>query len=524
MIQRKTQDPAYWDEQFTITPEDLQHLSTLLVDDELPRSAEELGRALVLQRSRQEEATIKRALGKGAPYQPKQSYEVGQQVVFPNMGYRAGEVTGLRPGRNPEYDEFQVIQVRFENGEEHEFAAEFKGKHVLNAEIEVSETIIPPEELAQMYGPQVGKKLEHHLEANPTFVRLAGKWFRRDLLVEVHEGHLNLAEAVLDVANGGPLPTEALLGDVELPEEISPQLRVFSLNYALQKDERFDEVGPAGEVMWFLHRLEPEAVLTTPQYLRYRPIKYTPALLTSEMHSLVEQLDDEWSKLEPPPTPSNLETIVLTYPHWRSGTLPISSNLSKIFPTGHTERIRFTFVDGDTGEEMPGWTIRKERYVYGLEEWYRKNNIPVGTYLELSPGAQKGQIFIQPRSRRSRREWVRVAFPKDGRLTFEMHRERMTCEYDELMVIATGPLSELDTIRQRTQEQGITLRQLVDEIFPELVKLSPQGNVHAATLYSAVNVAMRTPPGPMLARLVENDKYAPVGDNYWVLHTGPGGE
>jgi len=108
LIQRKTQSPAYWGDEFTVSPDDIQYLSTLLVEDELPRSAEELGRALVLHRCRQEEALIERAMSKGTPYQPKRSYEIGKQVVFPTLGYRVGEVVGVRPGHNPEYGPFQV--------------------------------------------------------------------------------------------------------------------------------------------------------------------------------------------------------------------------------------------------------------------------------------------------------------------------------------------------------------------------------------------------------------------------------
>jgi hypothetical protein len=47
--------------------------------------------------------------------------------------------------------------------------------------------------------------------------------------------------------------------------------------------------------------------------------------------------------------------------------------------------------------------------------------------------------------------------------------------------------------------------------------LSPQGTVHALTLYSAVNVAMRVPPGPILTTLVTDERYDMVGDNYWVI-------
>lgn len=527
MIEHKTQDPAYWRDEFTVTPDDLQYLSTLLVEDELPRSAEELGRALVLHRCRQEEALIEHALSKGTPYQPQRSYEVRGAVVFPALGYRVGKVVGVRPGHNPAYGSFQVIQVEFEEGEKREFASELMADHPLNREAQAGvaggEELRSPEELAASYGPQVGVVLEKRLEAEPDFVRLAGKWFRKDMLVEVHIGHLNLAEAALDMAGGGPLPTEALLGDLELPEEITPELRIFSLNYAFQEDERFDEVGPAGEVLWFLRRLEPESVQSVPPYLQYLPLEYDPALLTTEMLALERTLDDEWSNLDRPSEVLEPVTLVLTYPHWRSGTLPLSSQLARVFPTGRTQRIRFTFVDGETGAKMRGWVVRQGRYVYGLEEWYRTYDIPAGAYLELARGEEPATVVIRRRSRRPRREWIRVALPVEGRLTFEMRKKLIACEYDELMIVAEEDPEAIDIVWTRTHERGLSLSQLIAHIFPELAKLSPQGTVHAATLYSAVNVAMRTPPGPLLAELVTSGVYAPVGDNYWVSYVAPGG-
>lgn len=526
MIQRKTQNPAYWGDELTIIPDDLQYLSTLLVEEELPCSAEKLGQALVLHRCRQEEALIERAMSKGTPYHLKRSYEIGEQVVFPALGYRVGEVVGVRPGHNPEYGSFRVIKVKFEKGKKREFAAELTADHPLNRDMQAgaAEGVEQhtPEELATLYGPLVGKVLEKHLESEPDFVRLANKWFRRDLLVEVHIGHLNLAEAVLDMTGGGALPTEALLGDLELPEETTPQLRIFSLNYALQEDERFDEVGPAGEVLWFLHRMEPEDVQSVPIRLQYQPLEYDPALLTSEMLALEQELDDEWSNLNSPTEVLETATIVLTYPQWKSGTLPISSRLAHVFPTGRTQRIRFTLVDGETGAEIPAWVVREGHYVYGLEEWYRAYDIPVGAYLELAREEKPGTVSIRQRRRRPRREWIRVALPIEGRLTFEMHKKLIACDYDELMIVAEEDAKAMDMVWARTHEQGISLSQLIAEVFPELAKLSPQGTVHAATLYSAVNVAMRTPPGPMLAELVVSGAYSPVGDNYWVLRMGPG--
>jgi hypothetical protein len=522
LIQRKTQNPDYWGDEFGITPDDLQYLSNLLVEDELPRSAEEMGQTLIANRVRREEALIERALSLGALYQPQRSYEVGERVVFPALGYRVGEVVSLRPGHNPEYGAFKVIQVRFDNGKQREFAAEFTRDHLLNQESaarSMEEGILSTEALQEQYRTQVSAALEKRLESEPDFVRLAGKWFRRDLLVDIHAGHLNLAEAVLDVSGGGPLPTEALLGDLELPEEIVPQLRIFSLNFALQEDSRFDEVGPAGEVLWFLRRMEPEGVQSAPTHLSCRPLTYDPASLTSEMLALERTLGDEWSNLSPNPVedPTQPVTMVLLYPHWKSGTLPLSAHLAHVFPTGRTHRIRFLFVDEETGQEMPGWVVREGRYVYGLKEWYRQYDVPVGAYLELARGKRPGTVSIRRRSRRPRREWIRVALPVQGRLMFEMRKKMVSCEYDELMIIAEEEHESLDAVWEYTYTRRVALASLVSDIFPELAKLSPQGNVHAATLYSAVNLAMRTTPGPMLAELVNSGAYSPMGDNYWVL-------
>ena len=70
MIRRKTQDPVYWSDEFVVSSDDLQYLSGLLIEDELPRSSEELGRAVVLHRCQLEEALVQRALASGIPYQP----------------------------------------------------------------------------------------------------------------------------------------------------------------------------------------------------------------------------------------------------------------------------------------------------------------------------------------------------------------------------------------------------------------------------------------------------------------------
>jgi len=59
--------------------------------------------------------------------------------------------------------------------------------------------------------------------------------------------------------------------------------------------------------------------------------------------------------------------------------------------------------------------------------------------------------------------------------------------------------------------------QAVREAFPEIAKLSPQGNVHASTLYAVVNVITRASPLAVFSALSSSGAYQSVGDNYWHL-------
>ena len=61
----------------------------------------------------------------------------------------------------------------------------------------------------------------------------------------------------------------------------------------------------------------------------------------------------------------------------------------------------------------------------------------------------------------------------------------------------------------------MTLSTLMADVFPSLAGLTPQNTVHAKTLYSAVNMLRRVPPGPIFAELIRNTAFKAVGDHYW---------
>jgi hypothetical protein len=307
---------------------------------------------------------------------------------------------------------------------------------------------------------------------------------------------------------------------LDLPSEVSRQLQEFSLESALLQDRRFDEVGPAGYALWYLRAMEPRQVLETPAALRYVPHSYSRELLDPVALALEAQVDDEWSESPASDVSAAAATVVLSYPHWRAGTLPLAPRVAGLFPTSRiTDRIRFTFVDAETGAEFPGWVVRSGRYVFGLADWYASHDVGVGSYVDLARGAEPGVISVQVRRIRSkRREWLRTVTAEEGRLVFEVTRVPVSCEFDELATVAVLDPAAVDALSDAYRRAP--LEQLLEMIFSGLAGLSLQRAVHAATLYSVVNLLRRVPPAPLLATLVTSQQYTSLGDNYWAYKGG----
>lgn len=69
------------------------------------------------------------------------------------------------------------------------------------------------------------------------------------------------------------------------------------------------------------------------------------------------------------------------------------------------------------------------------------------------------------------------------------------------MIIA-DQLPELDELRLRLEQ--VSVADLVSQITPGVGQANPQGTVHAKSVYSAVNIARRSPPGPIFYALLAN--------------------
>lgn len=518
MIQAQTQTAEYWDAGFWLTDSDVEQIYNRFLETEKPLTIEQIARAVITYRVQQEAEGMRRQLKGRQVYQPQNAYGVGDELVFPILRFARGAVTAVRDGYNPEQGKFSVITVTI-NGKPREFAAQFTAEHPLNAAAEtVLDDLIDldPDAIYEQFSPLVMDKIAAALAAKPDFVRLGKEWFVKSLMAEINIGHLHLSEAVLEMSGGGPLATDEILPHLDMDPNLDVSVQRFSLNYGLLNDERFDEVAPAGKVAWFLRRMEPDGVKQTPERLVYIPITYETHLLSPQLRLLEQELDDEWSEL-PPVSGSHPAIFSLMFPHRWAGALPLSSRLRPLFPASSADRQRVVFIDEVTNEEIVGWVVQKQRYVYGLKAWFEANEIPVGGFLNLAPGPEPGVIMLGYERRRPQREWVRLATVNNNRIQFELSRRDIGCGYDDLLIVGTDTLAAIDALWRRFESQKRSLASLLFEIFPPLAALAPQGTVHAKTLYSAINMLKRVPPGPVFAELVRNSAFQTVGDHYWVL-------
>lgn len=516
----------HWARNFTVTDDDLEFLTNLLLEKETPLSTQQLAVALIDNRLAQEKMLLQERFKDTQVYNPAVGYEIGQKVIFPHLNFASAKVTGVRPGLNPEYGDFKVIAVQFDDaalGKKREFASELATAHLLNQVAEDESEFflagqLSSDEIFKSNGDDIVAKLETRLKASNDLVYMARRWFPKDLILEVNEGHLNLAEAVLDIAEGGPLKTEEILEQIGKISSSPMSLQVFSMNYALNQDSRFDEVGPAGEVLWYLSNLKPAEVQRIPPALHYTPIDYDRALLTPEMLDLEQEIDDELSPISRPANPAHEGTITIHYPHRRVGTLPLNSRIQHIFPTAlRTSHIWITLIDGQDGEEFTGWVVPEAHYVFGLAGFYRKHQLPIGANITVSKTKSPGKIRVDFIAHRPRTEWIRLITCKGDQILFENSKRAIGAEYDDLMILGVDNLQTLDTAIQSVQQQKKSLVSLLRTIIPNLGKLTPQGTAHVKTIYSAINVLRRCPPGPIMATLVANPDFENVGGHYWKL-------
>lgn len=536
MLQRQTQTAAFWRDQFETTPEDIDFLYNQLLDARTPRSLSSLSQALIGEYMRREAARLEMELAKGAIYQPREQYKVGQSIVFPQLDFAVGEVTEVRDGKNPEHGAFDVLTVLFDdsgkNGRnskvEREYAARLATPHRLNHakgnDIFGDANLLTPAEIHNLYQDEIDESVIYALEEGERsrdFANVAGDWILSDMLAEVNDFHLNIAEAMIEVA-GVPVSAEGLLAEIDLDRNVSAPMRKLSLEHALAEDPRFDLVRSEGEPRWFLHRMEPPEVIEVPPLLRHTSQRYSRSLLSVELLQYEWELDDEWGEStlssEMPSMVPNT-SITLLYPHRRYGLLPVSGRTRAFFPQAPSGLSLVTLIDGRWGTRYQGWVNHAARYVSGLGKWMDEHAIPAGAFITLERTNKPDEVIVDFRTRRAKREWARIVTPdlEHGLLTVELNKIQVACEYDEQLIIADTDAAAMDALREQLDARAASLGEIVEQVVPELTKLNPQGTVHAKSVYATVNTVRRAAPGPVFHALMSSRSFRDVGQGFFAL-------
>jgi precorrin-6B methylase 2 len=540
----KSQPPVlteeYW-RSFALTAEELDYLHQLVLDAGIPQTEAFLAYDLVERRCEQEEAGVEEEAVEVLPYDPRQAYKVGQEIVVKaqhkgEIVYLRGTVTGRRNVWQADYGNFEALRVRIGEGgkatsKEYVACAKrgFEGwepipvEQVVGTDWDLGQTdeYIAPGEVFEQFQGYVLRQLTKQLGADARFIGFGHEWFVPELLAPVSEDELTAAARRIE-QRGDPLPLHRLTRVPEMPQQNKEFVQQFSWNDALSRDPRFDNVGTVDTPLWFLRALEPPEAVEKPSRLAIPTVSYSRQYqyVHRELKDMERTIDDEGSEEEAllPVTAGRVPSVefVLSFAHRVTGTVPLTSRIRRAFPQGDGPRTRLTFIDGRSRERMPGWVMHEDRYAWGLREWYDENLIWAGAYIRLETTENPLEMVVDyiPLSQ-PKEEQVRVPRVVEGRLTFEWQTRTIPYKYDPLMLIAETRFEDMEALWLEAEKVGKPIFEVMCDVFPELAHLHPQGHVHARTLYSAVNLFRRCAPGTVFGTLSARPCFDSVGDGYW---------
>jgi len=238
---------SYWRDSFSVTEEEDMVLQTHFEAQGAPMSLDEIAHFLVQHQVADE------AVANAGQYTPEDGYEEGQKLIFPALNGTVGTVVGVRPGNNPRYGDFKVIAVRFSGQPTpREFVAASQTIRLRGGDNAMAPRLSKDEIVAQ-FGDSIEETVLAALEDSGDYVTNGREWLPRAMLLTFHAGHLNIAEAMIDMV-GSPLTPEELLPELEVASPLPETAKLFSLNYALAQDNRFKNVGSDSAPQWDLNK------------------------------------------------------------------------------------------------------------------------------------------------------------------------------------------------------------------------------------------------------------------------------
>ena len=523
-----TQTEAFWREVYELSESDKDLVTGLILEAGRPQQLDALVSAIIMHRFRAEKDLAAQQARLGRIYRPVDEYEVGEELVFSALDFLVGRVVAVRSGQNPRYEPFSVIRVSFEEAAperefaapEREFAAGMKQAHPLSRPVEdllrAHEAEMSEADMARLFGHYVALQLEPALEASDDFVWFNDTWFLRELLPEINVGHLNLAEAMIYEA-ARPLSAPQMLREPALAATGWVDSQLFALNHSLGQDERFDNVSMTEEPSWYLHALEPEAVLRRPAVLepafRARGGEYLGLTMLDLVDEVGDELDDVETMMMREASSIHFE---VNYPHLCAGTMPATLQFLRMLPPVDNRHFALTMIEASSDRRFDVWVVPGERYVCGLGDWYASVGMCIGGQVSVTPTDDELTFTLSaPPTRGRRSEWIRSVSIVEGRLVLQMQRASVAVRCDRNMLVHVPDREAVLGLMEHAGDAQLPLRTVIRDVFAELAKLSSRGVVHAKSIYSMANLLRRTAAVSIFAELTRSACYDPVGDGFW---------
>jgi hypothetical protein len=188
-----------WIRNFTITPDDVEYLTSHLLETETPLTTEALAILLIDKRLQADRQAMAERYRDVTTYNPAETYTAGQRLMFSKLDFATGVVQSVRTGENAQYGDFAVVTVQFDDAAHNpagttlrEFACHLSIEHPLNSHLAESPAQIDPtitaEQLLDSNYREIITTLQAALQKGKELMRIAGYWFPRELVLEVDIG------------------------------------------------------------------------------------------------------------------------------------------------------------------------------------------------------------------------------------------------------------------------------------------------------------------------------------------------
>ncbi|MBN1314429.1 MAG: hypothetical protein JXA42_03140, partial [Anaerolineales bacterium] len=398
-------DENYWREQFKITKDDIEMIFSLLMQVNSPRNIDILIYHLILFRcglTPKDHPFLDMIANLPIEvdiYQPLNDYFLGQEIFFANLDCekffgpylkcswwkkdeplcnRIGIVIKKLPKEKVAGSLYmqKAIFVRFTQcTREKGFTCDLDTHDPFIHTIKITKKLNAVQGLAisiiQKYGRFIKEKLVHFLKNDKRFTYFDNEWFLVNLVSSEFESMIIQAS---DQWERVPTPFDALdVLDTELVEKTKNSKSVFDVNKAIEKTGKYREVTGRDKVYWVSKKTIWPPPPGKPKQLSIPPVRSEIKVGTRELNTDLQQIwdseKDEFYETAEVYNKVSLVEVAISASHRYHGTLPLTSRTRGIFSPGDKDAC-VTFIDARGGDLISGGFSPKDKYAWGLTEWY----------------------------------------------------------------------------------------------------------------------------------------------------------